>query len=95
MNNRVILASKSPRRSEMLRHLGFDFDIIPSQVEENSVQKETPEEHVIRLAEAKALDVGSRHPGRWIIAADTIVYIDGYILGKPKNLKRPSKCSSF
>ena len=85
MNNRVILGSKSPRRSEMLRQLGFDFDVIPSRVKENLVQKETPQEHVIRLAEAKALDVGSRYPDRWIIAADTIVCIDEYILGKPKN----------
>ena len=37
------------------------------------------------MAEAKALDVGSRYPDRWVVAADTIVYIDGFILGKPKN----------
>jgi septum formation protein len=85
MKNRFVLASKSPRRSEMLRQLGFDFDIIPSRVEENFVQKETPQEHVIRLAEAKGLDIGSRYPDRWIIAADTIVYVDGSILGKPKS----------
>ena len=85
MKNRFVLASKSPRRSEMLRQLGFDFDIIPSRVEENFVQKETPQEHVIRLAEAKALEIGNRYPDRWIIAADTIVYIDGNILGKPKS----------
>ena len=58
MKNRFVLASKSPRRSEMLRQMGFDFDIIPSGVEENSVPKETPQDHVIRLAEAKALDIG-------------------------------------
>jgi septum formation protein len=85
MKKRFVLASRSPRRSELLKQLGFDFDTVPSRVEENCIQKETPREQVIRLAEAKALDVGSQHPDRWIIAADTVVYIDGSILGKPKN----------
>ena len=85
MKKRFVLASRSPRRSELLKQLGFDFDTVPSRVEENRIQKETPREQVIRLAEAKALDVGSQHPDRWIIAADTVVYIDGSILGKPKN----------
>ncbi len=65
--------------------MGLDFDMIPSGIEEDFVQGETPQAHVIRLAEAKALDVGSRYPDRWVIAADTIVYINGSILGKPKN----------
>ena len=80
----MILASKSPRRSEMLTKLGLDFDVISSGVEESPIPGETPEKHVLRLAEAKALDIGSRHPDRWIIAADTIVSIGGSILGKPK-----------
>jgi septum formation protein len=90
MKNRLILASRSPRRYELLKQLGFDFDIIPSRVEENSDRNETPREQVIRLAEAKALDVGSQHPDRWIIAADTVVCIDGSILGKPKNAEEAS-----
>lgn len=85
MKNRFILASRSPRRIELLEQLGFDFDATPSQVEEDSLQEETPQEHVIRLAEVKAQDIGSQYPDRWIIAADTVVYIDGFILGKPKN----------
>lgn len=85
MGSRLILASKSPRRYEMLKQLGFDFDVIPSRIEEDFVKAESPDEHVIRLAEAKALDVGYRYPDRWVIAADTIVYINGTILGKPKN----------
>ena len=83
--NRFILASKSPRRSEMLMNLGFDFDVVPSGVEESPLPGESPQEHVIRLAEAKALDVGNRYPDRWVIAADTIVLINGSILGKPKD----------
>jgi septum formation protein len=90
MKNRLILASKSPRRSELLKQLGFDFEIIPSRVEERSAPHETPREQVIRLAEAKALEVGSQHPGRWVIAADTVVFIDGSILGKPKSSEEAS-----
>jgi septum formation protein len=83
---KLILASKSPRRCEFLKQMGLDFDVIPSHVEEEDfVQGEHPKDHVIRLSEAKALDVGRRHPGHWVIAADTIVYIDGIILGKPRN----------
>ena len=85
MNRRLILASKSPRRNELLRQLGFDFEVIPSRVAENFVQTESPEEHVIRLAEAKARDVARKNPDRWVIAADTIVYINGSVLGKPKD----------
>ena len=85
MKNGFVLASKSPRRIELLRHLGFEFDIIPSEIDEDLIQGEPPHEHVIRLAEAKALEVGCRYPDRWIIAADTIVYVNGSILGKPKN----------
>ena len=85
MKNRFILASKSPRRYELLKQVGLDFDVIPSRIEENFVQKESPSKHVLRLAEAKALDVGCQYPDRWVIAADTIVYIDHSILGKPKN----------
>ena len=85
MADRLILASKSPRRYELLKQMGFDFDVIPSGVKEDFVQGESPKAHVIRLAEGKALDVGGRYPDRWVIAADTIVYINGSILGKPKN----------
>jgi len=79
------LASKSPRRYELLKQVGLDFEVIPSRVIEDFVQKESPQEHVIRLAEAKARDVASGYPDRWVIAADTIVTINGTILGKPKN----------
>ncbi len=85
MGSRLILASKSPRRYELLKQMGFDFDVIPSRIEEDFVPEEPPEQHVIRLAEAKASEVGSRHLDRWVIAADTIVYINGSIFGKPKN----------
>lgn len=85
MGNRLILASTSPRRYELLTQVGLDFEVIPSRVIEAYIQTETPQEHVLRLAEAKARDVAGRCPDRWVIAADTIVYINGIILGKPKN----------
>src|SRR4030042_6407233 len=85
MENRLILASKSPRRYDLLKQMGLNFEVIPSAVEEVFAQAESPREHVVRLAEAKALDVGNRFPENWVIGADTIVYVDGIILGKPKN----------
>ncbi len=85
MNSRLILASKSPRRSELLRQVGLEFEVVPSGVEEEFAKGESPREHVIRLAQAKANDVASRYPEDWVIAADTIVHIGGSILGKPGN----------
>jgi len=85
MGNRLILASKSPRRSELLKQVGLGFDVIPSRIEENHLKGESPRKHVLRLAEAKALDVGNQYPDRWVVAADTIVYADHSILGKPKD----------
>jgi septum formation protein len=87
MGNRLILASKSPRRYELLKQVGLDFDVIPSGIEEDYIKGESPRKHVLRLAEAKALDVGNQYPDRWVIAADTIVYVDHSILGKPKDRK--------
>ena len=87
MRNRLILASESPRRYELLKKVGLDFDVIPSSIEETFHRKESPKGHVLRLAEAKALDVGNQYPDRWVIAADTIVYVDHSILGKPKDQK--------
>ncbi len=85
MDRRLILASKSPRRHELLRQMGFDFEVIPSRVAEDFIQTESPKEHVIRLAEAKLKDVAMEYPDSWVIAADTVVYIDRSILGKPKD----------
>ncbi|MCX8117054.1 MAG: Maf family protein [Desulfobacterota bacterium] len=84
MKPRLILASASPRRFELLRQLGLDFEAVPSEVEEESLPGESPRDHVTRLAGAKALEVAKRFPEAWVIGADTIVFIDGLILGKPK-----------
>jgi septum formation protein len=86
MGHTLILASKSPRRYGFLKQMGLDFDVIESRIDEEDFTKgESPEEHVLRLSEAKALDVCGRYPNQWVIAADTIVYVDRLILGKPKS----------
>ena len=85
MKNRLILASESPRRYELLKPLGIDFNRVPSNVKEDSVCGESPEQHVLRLTESKGLEVGNRYPDCWVIAADTIVFIDGTILEKPES----------
>ena len=82
-NPRLILASKSPRRSYLLEQAGLAFTVIHSSFDENSVSLSTPETYVKTLAEAKAADVSKAYPESWVIGADTIVVIDGTILGKP------------
>ena len=80
----LILASKSPRRIELLKELGFVFDIIPSQCEEKSVQKR-PSGRVRDLATQKAFDVAKKYPNALVIGADTLVFCKGEIIGKPKS----------
>jgi septum formation protein len=81
----LILASASPRRQELLRLVGIPLEIIPSQADERFLQGESAEEHVHRVARAKATIVAGQHLGRWVLAADTVVKIDGKMLGKPKD----------
>ena len=82
-NSRLILASKSPRRRYLLEQAGLEFSVIPSNFEENSIPRSSPEFYVKRLAEAKAKDISQRYPDSWVIGADTIVLIDNAMLGKP------------
>ena len=88
-NMHYILASASPRRQELLTKIVEDFDVIVSDFDEDSVKfNGDVEEYVKTLAKGKALDVASKvKEDAIIIAADTIVVIDGKILGKPKNEK--------
>jgi len=81
---RVVLASSSPRRQELLSKVGLDFETIPAESDESAVSG-TPEQVVQALALEKASGVARRMRGRdaLVIGADTIVYIDGKILGKP------------
>jgi septum formation protein len=83
---KLILASSSPRRAEILRDAGISFTVLSSAVDETPVPAETPQQHVQRLADAKAELVAARAVGPAIIlAADTVVVLDGQILGKPRS----------
>jgi septum formation protein len=79
----LILASASPRREELLSCAGISFQVIPSEVSEGIIGEESPEEHVLRLSEAKAASVAELYPDAWVLGADTVVIIDGEVLGKP------------
>ena len=82
---KLLLASNSPRRSELLRNAGFDFEVIPSGVDEGAPSSgEPPEQYARRVARAKASRVAVRAPsGSLVLGADTIVAIGGLVLGKP------------
>jgi septum formation protein len=81
----IILASRSPRRIELLQQITPDFQVIPSSVEEIMQPDRTPEENAIALAQAKAEEVARQHAGHLVIGADTIVVLDGEIIGKPED----------
>jgi len=80
---RLILASKSPRRKELLEQAGLIVTVVPSCVDEDGINITAPENLVKTLAEAKAREVAGAYPESWVIGADTIVLINGEILGKP------------
>jgi septum formation protein len=83
---KLILASASPRRAQILRDAGISFLVLSSAVDETPYPNETPEQMVQRLADAKAELVAARAVGpALLIAADTTVVLDGQILGKPQS----------
>ncbi len=82
---KIILASASPRRAELLAKFGVQFAIEPSHIDESTQPDESPVEYITRLALAKVRDVGSRHQDGLIIGADTTVVFEGEILGKPQD----------
>jgi septum formation protein len=86
MQPRLILASSSPRRIELLQQAGVAVEVIPSPVEELH-DTALDYRHLCEVnAGRKARDVASRHPGAWVIGADTLVCLDGRPLGKPADL---------
>lgn len=82
---KIILASKSPRRKELLESIGVDFEIIPSNFEENIEGKSFSKKLIEELAHQKAKEVSERIDEGLIIGADTVVILGRKILGKPKN----------
>jgi septum formation protein len=82
---KIILASSSPRRADLLTAIGVDFELTPSQIHERPHPDEAPPDYIIRLARAKVIDVARKRDSGLVIGADTIVVLDGKILGKPKD----------
>jgi len=84
-SNVIVLASASPRRSELLESAGIAFRVAPADICEDPLPDEDPVDHVLRLAEGKARAAAERTEGRFFLGADTIVLCDGEIMGKPKD----------
>lgn len=81
----IVLASQSPRRRKLLTQAGIPFRVVTSSVEEK-ITKTEPDEVVKELSFQKAENVAAGQPeGIWVLGADTVVALDGKILGKPKN----------
>jgi septum formation protein len=79
----LVLASASPRRQELLRNAGIKFTVQPADIDESPIAGETARDCAERLAREKALAVFQTRPQDSVLGADTIVTIDGLILGKP------------
>jgi septum formation protein len=81
----LILASRSPRRAELLRRLGLEFEILPPDIDESYVDHEMPADHAVRLAREKALAVARDRPDALVVGSDTIVILEHDVLGKPRD----------
>ena len=84
---RIILASASPRRVELLRSLGLEFEIVPSDAVECDEHPVSPRDLALHNAQLKARDVAAKRPDAWVIGADTIVVLAGQVYGKPRDLE--------
>ena len=84
-SQKLILASQSPRRAQLLKLVGFEFDIIPSFIDEEEIEKSDPATRVKALSFAKAKSVAANIEQGIIIGSDTIVVLDRQILGKPRD----------
>ena len=87
----VILASKSPRRENILKQIGIDFEIIPSNICENAELNLSPRKFVQYWSGKKAKVISKKNKDKIVIGADTIVYFNGKIIGKPKDKEESYK----
>lgn len=86
MTTGIVLASASPRREQLLRQVGCEFRVIPSEFSEDNLQGLSPKRLVLEHARSKAMDVASKLPGdEIVIGADTVVAIDEEVFGKPSD----------
>ena len=81
----IILASKSPRRKQLLSMMGLEFTVQTADIDETMDPSQTPAHEVAAVSARKAAKIAAQHPDDVIVSADTIVVIDGKILGKPKD----------
>ena len=82
---RVILASQSPRRRELLTLVGITYEVRPADIDEAYFPGELPAAHAERLAREKAAVIAKKEPDALVIGSDTIVVVDGDVLGKPRD----------
>jgi len=82
---RVILASQSPRRRELLTLVGITHEVQPADIDEAYFPGEVPADHAERLARGKCAVIAEREPDALVIGSDTIVVVDGDVLGKPRD----------
>lgn len=87
MNPKVVLASASPRRRELLSLVGIEHVVLPSNIDETMHPGELPAAHATRLAEEKARVIARAHRDAVVIGADTVVVLDGRVLGKPRTVE--------
>jgi septum formation protein len=86
---KIILASASPRRKQLLAEAGYEFEVVPSSVDESvfPIEGVEPVGYAKQLASAKANDVAEKYPDSLVIGADTVVDFEGRIIGKPTDAK--------
>ena len=80
----IVLASQSPRRADLLRMLGLQFEVVPADIDETYTRAETGPQHAERLAAEKAAAISAQRPDAIVIGSDTVVVLDAHVLGKPK-----------
>ncbi|MGB9839302.1 Maf family protein [Thermovenabulum sp.] len=87
MGRKLVLASSSPRRIELLKQIGLDFEVIPANIEEEKIIELKPDELVQKLAIEKVISVSKKVRNSIVIGADTLVYAENKVLGKPRTEK--------
>lgn len=92
---RVVLASSSPRRRELLNLIGIEHEVRPPNIDETMRPREVPRRHAERLAREKASAIATRDPDLITIGADTVVVINRKVLGKPKDKDDASRMLSM
>ncbi|MEF3255040.1 MAG: Maf family protein [Deferribacterales bacterium] len=95
MYQKIILASGSPRRRELLTKLGINFQYVTADVREEFNDNDPIEEQVMKIASIKAYNVSRIYDEAFIIGADTVVYCENRIMGKPKDTKDAFEMLSF